>query len=148
MSEKDPDFGISRLDQESVGTHGWQVRFQRKGVRQGRFFSDTEWGGKQGALETARKFRDQLLAQAGRQDAISSGRSVRIQTVVTRRNQSGVVGVSKISQRSAKGDEYHFWQASWTSPDGTRETIRFSVKKHGDEVAFELACEARHRAIR
>jgi len=147
VSETDPDFGISRLDQESVGTHGWQVRFQRKGVRQGRFFSDSEWGGKRRALAIARKYRDQLLAQAERQDAVA-GRAVRVQTVVTRRNQSGVVGVSRISQRSAKGDEYHFWQASWTSPDGTRETVRFSVRKFGDEEAFQRACEARRKAIR
>lgn len=147
MSETDPDFGISRLDQESVGTHGWQVRFQRKGVRQGQFFSDSEWGGKRRALAIARKYRDQLLAQAERQDAVS-GRAVRVQTVVTRRNQSGVVGVSRISQRSAKGDEYHFWQASWTSSDGTRETVRFSVRKFGDEDAFHRACEARRKAIR
>jgi len=43
--------------------------------------------------------------------------------------------------------EYHFWQASWTAVTGERCTVRFSVKKHGDEKAFVLACEARRDAI-
>lgn len=58
-----------------------------------------------------------------------------------------MVGVARIVQRSASGVEYHFWQASWTAPDGARKTVRFSVLKHGEEVALSLACEARRKAM-
>lgn len=146
MSNSDRDFGISRLDQESVGTHGWQVRFQRKGVRYGRFFSDSAWGGREAALTLARQFRDRLLARASRSEEVA-GVSSRSHTAPTSRNQSGAVGVTRIIQRSSSGTEYHFWQASWTSPDGERRTVRYSVLKHGDEAAFEMACLARRRAL-
>jgi len=145
VSETDPNYGICRLDQEVAGTHGWQVRFQRKGVRQGRFFSDLSWGGREAALDMARRFRDRLLAHEERRS--EPGGQIRAHTIPTRRNRSGVIGVTKICQRSSKGDEYYFWQASWTGIDGVRETVRFSVLKHGEKVAFQLACEVRSEAV-
>ena len=147
MSSLDPNFGISRLDQESVGTHGWQVRLQRKGVRYGRFFSDSAWGGERTALVKARQFRDRILAHVERQNEERAA-SVRSHRAPASRNQSGVVGVTRIVQRSSKGVEYHFWQASWTTAEGDRKTVRYSVLKHGDETAFEMACRARRRATR
>ncbi|MEM6278357.1 MAG: AP2 domain-containing protein [Verrucomicrobiota bacterium] len=146
MGETDPNYGISRLDQEAVGTRGWQVRFQRKGVRYGRFFSDSSWGGTENALQRARQFRDRLLARAQRSERTAQASS-RSHTGTTARNRSGVVGVTRIVQRSSAGSEYHFWQASWMSASGVRETVRYSVLKHGDETAFELACRARRKAL-
>jgi hypothetical protein len=143
-----PNFrGISRLEQEASGTYGWQVRIQRKGVRHGRFFSDYEWGGPERALTFALQFRDKVVAHLERLSELPGHRAARTHALPSARNQSGVVGVIKISQRSAKGDEYHFWQASWTDPDGTRRFVRFSVLKLGDLRAFELACAARENAL-
>jgi hypothetical protein len=141
----DPDRGISRLDQESVGTHGWQVRLQRKGVRYGRFFSDSAWGGRENALSIARQYRDKIL---GHSERLSGGANVssRSHTGPTARSSSGVVGVTRIVQCSSNGVEYRFWQASWTTPDGVRETVRYSILKYGDELAFEKAVHARRRA--
>ncbi|MEM1441253.1 MAG: AP2 domain-containing protein [Verrucomicrobiota bacterium] len=146
MTTPDPNYGISRLDQKSVGTHGWQVRFQRKGVRYGRFFSDSAWGGKGKALTRARQFRDRLLARAQRAEGAAKASS-RSHTGPAARNRSGVVGVTRIVQRSSGGTEYHFWQASWTSAKGDRRTVRYSVLKHGDKAAFEMACLARREAL-
>lgn len=142
----DPDYGISRLDQESVGTHGWQVRLQRKGVRHGRFFSDSAWGGREASLRIARQYRDRLIGRPVR-DASPSSASDRSHTGPNSRTRSGVVGVTKIVQRSSKGVEYRFWQASWMRRDGTREVVRFSVLKYGDKAAFEKACLARRKAL-
>ncbi len=137
--------GITRLDQPEVNTHGWQVRLQRKGVRFGRFFSDSAWGGREAALERAIQFRDKLTARLARQgaDQLASPGS---HTLPASRNQSGAVGVARIVQRSAKGVEYLFWQASWTTPEGKRVTVRYSVLRYGEEEALYLACEARRRA--
>ena len=146
MSEPDSIPGISRLDQPSVGTHGWQVRLQRKGVRYGRFFSDAGWGGPDEAFERARQYREKVLAHSRR---LREGNTVssRSRSAPDQRNRSGMVGVTKIIQRT-NGVEYRFWQASWSKPDGTRETIRYSILKFGDGEAFEMACRARRRAMK
>jgi hypothetical protein len=146
VSGDDSRPGITRLDQVSVATHGWQVRIQGKGVRFGRFFSDAAWGGREAALLCAERYRDRLVARLERRKADASA-STRSHTLPTSRNRSGMVGVARIVQRSAAGVEYYFWQASWTAPDGTRETVRFSVQKHGEEIALTLACEARRKAM-
>ncbi len=146
MSGDDSRPGITRLDQVSVATHGWQVRIQWKGVRFGRFFSDAAWGGREAALLCAERYRDRLLARLERRKSDASA-STRSHTAPASRNRSGMVGVARIVQRSAAGVEYFFWQASWTAPDGTRETVRFSVQKHGEELALTLACEARRKAM-
>ncbi len=138
--------GISRLEQATSGTYGWLVRIQRKGVRHGRFFSDYEWGGPERALSIAIQYRDKLVAHLERLSELPGHRSARTHAAPGARNQSGVVGVIKISQRSSKGDEYHFWQASWTDSNGIRRMVRFSVLKFGDARAFELACAAREEA--
>lgn len=146
MSGDESRPGITRLDQVSVATHGWQVRIQWRGVRMGRFFSDSAWGGREAALLCAERYRDRLVARLDRRNA-GVRASPRSHTSPAARNQSGVVGVSRIVQRSAGGVEYSFWQASWTTPEGTRETVRFSIRKHGEEVALSLACEARRKAM-
>jgi hypothetical protein len=146
VSGDDSRLGITRLDQNSVATHGWQVRLQWKGVRFGRFFSDAAWGGREAALFCAVRYRDRLAARLERRRSEAAA-STRSHTAPTSRNRSGVVGVARIVQRSASGVEYSFWQASWTAPDGTRESVRFSVRKHGEETALVLACEARRKAM-
>ncbi|MEM7697829.1 MAG: AP2/ERF family transcription factor [Verrucomicrobiota bacterium] len=145
MSDSVDMTGITRMDQPSSSTHGWMVRLQRKGVRHGRFFSDSEWGGLSESLAVAIAFRDRLVARFERQSDPET--TIRIHESITTRNSSGVVGVSRIRQIS-NDTEYFFWQASWTDPDGRRRSVRFSVLKHGEDRAFELACEARSEAVR
>ena len=148
MSSEEPDLrGISRLDQEASGTYGWLVRIQRKGVRYGRFFSDQSRGGPERTLALAIQYRDRIVAHEERLSQSDGHRSIRSHQTPSPRNQSGVIGVTRISQRSEKGVEYHFWQASWTDSDGNRKTVRYSVLKLGDEVAFEKACIARRKAL-
>ena len=132
--------GISRLEQDASGTRGWQVRLQRRGVRIARFFSDARWGSTEAALRRAIDFRDRVLARR-------SETTIRVQETLTQRNQSGVVGVSRIDNLSSNGTRYTSWQATWSEPDGTRRRVRFSVLRYGEEEAFQLACEARASGI-
>jgi len=136
---------ICRLDQDSVGTHGWLVRLQRRGVRVNRFFSDAAWGGYEDAFAIAQQFRDRIIAGWGRQDQAKPV-SRQSHTAPAARNRSGVVGVAEIVQRSPGGGEYRFWQASWTDQEGRRVSVRFSVRRFGTSEAFRLACEARRDA--
>lgn len=136
----DNNYAIARIDLPSAGTHGWQVRLQRRGIKYGKFFADRIYGGSEPALLTARSWRDQLIEELTRRP------STRI-CERSPRNSSGVVGVSKITVVSANGASYQFWQATWSPAPGQRRCVKFSIKRHGDSKAFELAVEARTEGI-
>jgi hypothetical protein len=131
-------YAIARIDLPDAGTHGWQVRLQRRGVKYAKYFADRVHGGEDESFEAARCWRDRLLRQMERRETVRiCSRSVR--------NSSGVVGVSKVTVMAANGLEYQFWQATWSPERGKRRCVKFSVKRYGEERAFELAVRARQR---
>ena len=132
--------GIARIELASVGSYGWQVRMQSGGEKVSRFFSDRQHGGPRASLAAARNWRDQQWA---RWHAIPKPRVCDSSV----RNASGVVGVSRVMVRSANGTVYHFWQATWCPAPGQRQSVKFSIKKHGDQVAYQLAIEARMTGV-
>lgn len=131
-------YAIARIDLASAGTHGWQVRLQRRGVKYGKFFSDRSNGGQRAALAAAMRWRDALLGQLGGDDAARVCRR-------SARNRSGVVGVSKVTVTGPNGVEYLFWQATWSPAPGKRRTVKFSVRRYGERQAFEMAVRAREQ---
>ena len=133
-------YAISRIDLSAMRSHGWQVRLTRRGRKYSRFFSDRKYGGREVALRTARDFRDELLARLS--DREKSGAAGKM----TRRNISGVVGVSRIVVRTA-GAKYEFWQATWSPDPGLRRRVKFSIRRYGENRAFQLACAARREAM-
>jgi hypothetical protein len=65
--------GISRIDQPSTRTHGWFVRVNYHGRRDGsygprhqKFFGDATYGGKRGALRAAQAYRAAVAGARGR----------------------------------------------------------------------------------
>ena len=134
------NFGITRLARAATGTFGWQVRLRRHGVRYAKYFADRAHGGWQPSLRAARAWRDQLLA------GLAAAERSRV-CARSPRNSSGVVGVAKVAVRGPQGTVYHFWQATWCPSPGERRSVRFSVKRHGDQVAFRLAVAARTSGI-
>lgn len=132
--------GIARIELASVGSFGWQVRLQRRGQKVSRFFADRNYGGIDASLQAARTWRDEQWAlwrtTAGPRTCVTSPR-----------NASGVVGVSRVIIRSTNGVVYHFWQATWCPAPGQRQSVKFSVKKHGEQIAYRLAIEARRTGI-
>ena len=134
----DNNYAIARIDLPEAGTYGWQVRMQRRGIKYGKFFADSIHGTPEQALEAARVWRDALIKEIADRARICE-RSAR--------NSSGVVGVSKIKVVSANGTSYQFWQATWSPAPGQRRCVKFSIKRHGDREAFELAVEARTQGI-
>lgn len=139
MASPGDSYGIVRLDQARTGTYGWQVRLQRTGVKYARYFADRGCGGPEKSFEQARIWRDELLARFADQEGARVCRS-------STRNSSGVVGVSRITVQVPNGVSYHFWQAAWSPAPGQRRCVRFSIKRHGDKLAFRLAVEARRDA--
>jgi len=132
------NYAIARIDLPDAGTHGWQVRMQRRGVKYGKFFSDRGYGHPERALLAARQWRDALLEELAEHARICER---------SRRNSSGVVGVSKVTVVAANGNSYHFWQATWSPAPGQRRCVKFSIKRYGDREAFRRAVQARTEGI-
>lgn len=137
-NQPDPNYAIARIDLPSVGTHGWQVRIQRRGVKYAKFFADANHHHQAHALENARNWRDALLKKLADQARVCER---------SPRNSSGVVGVSKITVVAANGSSYQFWQATWSPMPGKRRCVKFSIKRYGDRQAFQLAVEARTEGV-
>lgn len=72
----------------------------------------------------------------------TNGEQARNRTFSRKRNTTGVVGVRK---REVDGNFYY--EANWYDLDGKYRSKTFSVRKHGNDVAFKLACEYRRNKI-
>jgi len=136
----DNHYAIARIDLPGAGTHGWQVRMQRRGMKYGKFFADRVHGSPDRALVAARHWRDALIEE------LTDNSRARI-CERSPRNRSGVVGVSKITVIGSNGTTYQFWQATWSPAPGQRCCVKFSIKRHGESIAFQLAVEARTEGI-
>jgi len=84
--------GISRIDQESKGSHGWfgRVAFQKQ--VKSKFFSDKKHGGSDQALALAISWRDKTEKDLGKVRS-----NMRIDTVSrakSNKTKTGVIGVS------------------------------------------------------
>ena len=116
------NYALTRVEIADSGTFGWQVRLQRRGVKYGKFFADGQYGGGRESWVAAKQWRDALVGQLSEKKELRvSARSVR--------NQSGVVGVSRIRINAPNGVSYEFWQASWSPHPGVRKTLKFSVRE-------------------
>jgi len=140
MFQAPDNYGISRIEQAEAGTRGWQVRLQRRGVKYAKYFADRRYGGGEPAWEAAKCWRDEVMAQ------LRSGDESRVCRRSVR-NSSGIVGVCQVTVRAANGTEYRFWQAAWSTSDGKRRCVKFSVRRHGERRAFELAVSARQGGV-
>lgn len=137
----DNNYAITRIDLPRACTHGWQVRMQRRGLKYGKFFSDRIHGSPDHSLLAARTWRDTLIEE------LTNTTQARI-CERSPRNQSGVVGVSKITAIGSNGTTYQFWQATWSPTPGQRCCVKFSIQRHGNAMAFQLAVKARTEGVR
>ncbi|MEO1834409.1 MAG: hypothetical protein ABGZ49_02860 [Akkermansiaceae bacterium] len=138
MATRTQNYALARIDLPDAGTHGWQVRLQRRGVKYARYFSDRRHGGKRGSYNFAQRWRDRLLRRLESEECVRICRR-------SARNSSGVVGVSKVTVIASSGTEYRFWQATWSPESGNRRCVKFSVRRFGERGAFKKAVEARQK---
>ena len=134
---------LSRIDRETVGG-GYLVRVMRKGKRVTQFFSDSDHGGKRGALAAAKAHRDQLESKMRGYTAKQLSQKQRSN------NTSGTVGVRKVFETDYRWESeptYGYWVAQWSPKKGVRKTRRFSIEKYGDTEAYRLAVQARKRGV-
>lgn len=134
---------ISELKYSTSGS-GWWVRFHLGKSMQMPFY-DSRYGGHDKALAMAKRFRDAIERELepGRHKAgIQVGQ-------LTRRNKTGVVGVSRVDRHYMK-DGHQCRSLEWIADlllmDGKRRTQKFSIRRFGEEKAKQLAIEARLQA--
>ena len=147
MPRKNPRRNISRIETVSESGNvysGWEVRIQRRNKRIEKYFADTQFGGKRGALQAAKEFRDELEIKL--RPYTVKEQAARPST----RNRSGIVGVRLAKQVDLRGEyefTYYFWVAQWTDGKGKRKTRSFSCDRYGDEEAFRKAMRARQQGV-
>ncbi len=143
--------GISRIDQPDKKTHGWFVRFYKNGKIHSRFASDSKYGGKQKALEQAKKLKQDLEYKLmnGASEGVSDEKPQnRRKPKSSSINKSGMVGVSLVFQRSRTGKRYPYYQVSWNPEPGRMKVKSWSVNKYGWDRAWEMASRFRKEKMK
>lgn len=113
------------------------MRIQRNGKPYSKFFSLKDYQGNvELALEAAIQCRDEILKLAPKPAlgaaAIKKGRDD---------------GIHRYVERNKYG-EYSYWVAAWVDPViGKRRSRKFSISKHGNLRAKQMAREARMRGV-
>jgi hypothetical protein len=141
----DPNYGISRFDDDIRNTHGWRVSLRRYGKMLVENFPDKKCGGRKKAFELAQKYRDELL---GKFPPISRKEVCQIRRSNNKSGISGVCTYAK-SYRVKDGNirETWYWEASWPGENGKNVSVNFSVNKYGEELARSMAIRARMRGL-
>jgi len=106
--------------------HGWLVRTKRRGRQFSRYLSDRPHG-KQKALRAARAFRDKLIA------ALPTPTKLK-RTYV--RNTTGIVGVSRIKERTRSGKSFVRYVAQWPERSGDWQDQVSSRLSRNESAAF------------
>jgi hypothetical protein len=134
--------GISRI--ETSSTLGWYVRVYRNKKTYSKFFSDTKFGGKDKALETAIFQKEELSRMISEIPKKPTKRRV---VTKDKRNITGVLGVSRTSKKASNGKSYDCYTVSWRPEPKVQKSTSFSIKKYGEEKALEMAIELRRKNI-
>ena len=138
--------GISRIDSPTKKMHGWYVRVRFNKQSKARFIPDKLYGGKEAALATAVELRNAFERTLGRprtdQQVVGNGS----------RNPAGVVGVRR-AVRKYKGKDgvvylNEAYEVTWNAGRERRGRTRVSIKKHGELIAFRMACAIRREKER
>lgn len=132
---------ITRLDHVSA----WWVRFQRAGAKTDRRFWDRDHGGRAGALDAARAWRDAEVARLGPTPPSDPSRMHAPEA--RRRNRravttTGVTGIG-VAVKPFAGGPVPYVTAYWIDGAGRRRQTSFSTARHGVDGALRLAARAR-----
>lgn len=135
--------GVIRIDSQS--THGWQVRVYRFGKTFSKLFSDRKSGGREAALAAALAYQGRLDAEvwslpqgAPRRRLVRAGRSA----------STPAIGISRTVKRDRRGVPHEVYVVSWNPEPGVGRGTSFSIRRYGEDGAFERACALRWAKMR
>lgn len=123
---------VTRVDQPSKNTHGFNVRIQWKGDLHTKFFSDNVCGDRLSALHDAIQWRDAT------EKSIGKPHTTRQVIGLSSRNKTGVIGV-----RRRKRGNTEVYEATWITDEGKVGRTTYSIARHGERKAFKMAVKAR-----
>jgi hypothetical protein len=135
IPNRSPLVGIYR--RERGRKTDWSVFIKRDGRSLAKSFSDRRYGSKAAALLAAQRYRDKLL----KENPPLSKRAFCMK--VKRSNTSGVAGV----WREVRSNGYARWVANTALASGRRLLETFSVDRHGEAQAKDMATAARMRQL-
>jgi hypothetical protein len=130
---------ITRLDYPKKYMFGWLVRVTFNGQMVSKYFMDSQYDSPEEALEAAVDFRNETERELGKR------RSERVVVTKVRGSQPAIVGVHRRSRNAgtkipSKVDVY---EVVWVIPEGKTRRTYVSIRKYGEEGAFQRACEIR-----
>lgn len=138
-------YGISRIDDPQFRTHAWRVSFSRRGKRYVKNFPDKKLGGKTRALQQAKQYRDQFIAEnppISRKEFCS---------ILRGNNKSGITGVYRYAKsfklKNGEIKESWYWEATWPIGNSQQAHVAFSVNELGERRARQRAVRARKQAL-
>lgn len=144
MKRRSKTPGICRIDQPHKHNHGFFVRLARRNKIYSAFFADKANGGRKAALAAAQVYRDKLAARLGRPVRM---RRRQWAAIMRRKGRSGIQGVQRIVDRRVKPWR-KYWKATWSPEPYVVARKQFSIRKHGEEKARQLAIRARRAGLR
>lgn len=137
---------ISRIDQDVKGTHGWYVRVGFRGEWRVKFFSDLQFDGREGSLAEALAYRDEMEEELGKP------RTDRVVPAPTPRNNTGILGVSRIEKpfrdRHGRIQSRAVYEVTWTPAPNVIQRTSVSINKYGEEEALRRALKLRQEKER
>lgn len=143
--KSEPDYGISRIDDEKYRAHTWRVSLRRHGRTHVKNFTDKRYGDRERALHEARQYRDQFIREnppVSRKEVCTIRRS---------NNKSGMTGVCTYAKRYQLSNgsirENWYWEASWPTVRGESAKAIFSVNTYGQDMARQMAFNARREGL-
>lgn len=127
---------LTRVDHEASRMHGYNVRIRWQDQHRAKFFSDTKHGDRLGALTAALAWRDATEKELGKP-----------------RTERQVVGIFYSSGpeagiRRVREGHTEYYQATWTTHVGKQRRTKYSIAKHGEKKALQLARKAREQGER
>lgn len=124
---------VSRIDDKAKRMLGWVGQYSVAGRHTRKFFSDRVFGTPARAKAAAEAFATKDLAE---HQEVSSLRRM----LVPRKNTPhGIPGVARYAR---PGGSSAFWVAYWTQ-DGVRHQKKYSILRHGESEARDLAFATR-----
>lgn len=140
--EKYPDRrNLRRINDPSYA--GWQFFIERKTYQETKHFNDSKYGSTENAYKEAIKYRDEVLETAKELGILDDDR-LPFNLALSPRNTSGIVGVSRRSQkREHRKTREEEWLANYKDDDGKNKQKKFTISVNGEKVALYKAIEFR-----
>ena len=134
---------ICRVDHEAFHMHCWRVVVRRHSRTYRKSFSDGQYGGSEHALRAAQLYRDTLIQAHPPLSRLASGARL------SKNNHSGISGLTRVDRVELSGRPQRrlCWEAHCPMGQGRAKRKRFSIRKYGEEGAYQMALAARAAAL-